>query len=78
MATENTDLITEAMAHRYLYYVLLSPVISDREYDILEHAAVEIAPEDSPIHDPGSSLESSYSWPIKNRARQLLAERNLP
>ena len=36
------------MAHRYLYYVETSPIISDYEYDMLERRALREYP-DSPI-----------------------------
>lgn len=49
-----------ALAHRYLYYVLMIPVISDKEYDKLEQLAVEDADEDHPIHGVGSSNAEDY------------------
>ena len=59
------------MAHRYLYYIKNSPVISDYEYDILEHAALQVVDEDHPLHFPGSDMESSYSKEIIELANKL-------
>lgn len=60
------------MAHRYLYYVLAEPVISDFEYDALERMAREIAPPESPVHCVGSSLSSSYTPQQIAFAKELL------
>lgn len=49
------------MAHRYLYYVLADPVLSDFAYDDLEREARAVLPEDSPVQGVGSSLPSSYT-----------------
>jgi NAD-dependent DNA ligase len=53
----------ELMAHRYLYYILAEPVITDYQYDMREKAFRDKIGEDSksPIMLPGSSLESSYT-----------------
>jgi NAD-dependent DNA ligase len=62
-----------ALAHRYLYYVENNPIISDYEYDMLEKKAV-IECAKSPqhlIHQPGSSLASSYPKRIINLAKKL-------
>ena len=48
------------MAHRYLYYVVNKPIITDEEYDRLEKKAEYIAPPDHGIHRPGS--ESPYDY----------------
>lgn len=50
----------QVLAHRYLYYVLAEPVISDPVYDQIEREAREVLPETSPVHGVGSSLPSSY------------------
>ena len=55
------DLENKIMAHRYLYYVLGKPIITDREYDELEKRA-SILPPNSPVHKPGSDLASSYTY----------------
>lgn len=57
----DTSIIDTAMAHRYLYYVLSDPVISDYEYDQVEKHAREEAPAEHPIQQVGSSLASSYT-----------------
>lgn len=53
------------MAHRYLYYVKVTPVLSDREYDSLE----EDYPDELP---PGSDMESSYTDLQKHLAEKLM------
>ena len=59
------------MAHRYLYYVTCEPVLSDYDYDLLENQALKVAKSNSPINNPGSSLDSSYSQEIKDLAMNL-------
>ena len=49
------------MGHRYLYYILGSPVISDYEYDQLDTHARKVLPTTSHVHEIGSSLSSSYT-----------------
>ncbi len=51
----------EVMAHRYLYYVLGTPVITDFMYDQLERTARQVLPPSSCVHSVGSSLASSYT-----------------
>lgn len=68
----NQELINFVMAHRYLYYVLCKPVITDYEYDQLESRALKVI--DDPNHSinfPGSSLEKDYSPEIIAIARTL-------
>jgi DNA ligase (NAD+) len=48
------------LAHRYRYYVMCDPVISDFEYDQLEREAKKILPPDSPVHGVGSDRASDY------------------
>lgn len=59
------------MAHRYLYYVVAMPVISDSDYDKLESFACQHLPKGSPMHEPGSDLASSYSPHIRLLAMTL-------
>lgn len=59
------------MAHRYLYYVKNTPVISDMEYDMMEREALQVVDENHPLHSPGSDMESSYSKEIKRIAEGL-------
>ena len=57
-------------AHRYLYYVLNCPVISDYEYDVMERAL----PEDSIVRlTVGSEAEEDYAEDIKALTQQLLS-----
>lgn len=65
------------MAHRYLYYCLSTPAVSDTVYDCLEREALVGAPESSPLNHPGSDLSSSYSDLQKEIAMRLLAGRVL-
>lgn len=60
------------LAHRYLYYVLAQPVISDYEYDKLETEAKKILPLTSQVHEVGSDLAESYSDEVKIKAHKLL------
>lgn len=62
---------TLVLAHRYLYYVCNTPVISDLEYDILEKQAMKLLPESSQVFRPGSDLESSYTQEVKDKASEL-------
>jgi NAD-dependent DNA ligase len=63
----------EILAHRYLYYVKSTPVITDQEYDFLEKYAEKILPENSiVITKVGSDDENSYSGLVKERANHLL------
>lgn len=48
------------MAHRYLYYVDRSPVLSNNEYDKLERLAKCVLPPGSVVHKPGSDLSRDY------------------
>lgn len=60
------------MAHRYLYYVKNTPVISDFEYDMLEKVALDVISKDHPLNSSGSDLEESYSDEIKQIANKLI------
>lgn len=75
MAVTTMDISTRIMAHRYLYYVLARPVISDREYDELEKEAVAALPPDHPVHLPGSDRGSDYTTEAKQAAQDLLERR---
>lgn len=61
------------LAHRYLYYVLAEPVLSDYEYDTLEH---QLTPAEVESLGVGSDLGSSYSTEVISLAVMLLAESN--
>lgn len=65
----------DVMAHRYLYYVLASPTFTDHEYDLLEREARAVLAENSPVHDIGSSLPSSYNSEQILRANELITRR---
>lgn len=60
------------MAHRYLYYCVNSPQISDSRYDVIESAALRVLPESSAIRKTGSSFESDYSEAQKQIAKKLI------
>lgn len=59
------------LAHRYLYYVLDDPLISDFEYDKLERIARELCEGSSPVHGVGSCLKTSYSPEVIKYAETL-------
>lgn len=59
------------LAHRYRYYVMDDPVISDAEYDQLEREAMYLHPSTSSVHDVGSSLASSYTAEVIKYALRL-------
>lgn len=54
------ELEREILAHRYRYYVLVSPCISDWEYDNLERRGVRRLPWTSLVHQVGSDRAESY------------------
>ena len=68
----NSKLADLCMIHRYLYYVLCEPIISDVEYDLMEKKALLTCAETHPIRKPGSDLKSSYSSEIVRQANELL------
>ncbi len=66
-------LLETLLAHRYLYYVLNTPVISDITYDVMEIQAIErTAGLLEKLNKPGSSLESDYPENIKKLAQEIL------
>lgn len=69
---ENNQLADKCLMHRYLYYVLCEPIISDMQYDIMEKKAKETCDAEHLINKPGSSLKSSYSEDIIKQAKELL------
>ena len=58
----------EILVHRFLYYVMAEPVISDFEYDALEREARAACPETSVVQGVGSCLPSSYPAEVKLEA----------
>jgi NAD-dependent DNA ligase len=62
--TEQQKIIDEVLYHRYLYYVLAEPEISDYQYDMLER---QLPDEIREALGPGSSLPSSYPQYIIDR-----------
>ena len=66
-----TCLERTVMAHRYLYYILNSPVLADIDYDSLERSARAVLPPTSPVHQPGSSLPEDYAPDVIHLARAL-------
>ena len=63
------DIEHEVMVHRYRYYIMCSPLISDSEYDRLEKKARDQLPSSSPVHNIGSGLEESYNPLVIKDAR---------
>ncbi len=66
-----TEVEKRALAHRYLYYVLCTPVISDYEYDMLERRALREVEEDSKLRSPGSDLPASYPDEVIELAEKI-------
>lgn len=62
----------QCMVHRYLYYVLNRPIISDYAYDQLEKQALVGIDENHPLNRCGSDSESSYSDEIKLIAKKIV------
>lgn len=61
------------LAHRYLYYVKNKPVISDRDYDLMEQEARRTVMHDSPVNKPGSDREQDYPKSVIELAEKLAA-----
>jgi hypothetical protein len=59
------------MALRYAYYVEADPIVTDHEYDRLDKAVVPWLPKGSPLHRPGSDMESSYTPEHRSYANWL-------
>ena len=53
------------LAHRFLYYVVASPVIPDQCYDAIEKQVLPHLPSDHPLHRPGSSNPEDYSEEVR-------------
>lgn len=60
------------LAHRYLYYVLGNPVLSDQKYDKLEKKFLKLYPDSEVIKTCGSDLSSDYSEEIIIMANDIL------
>lgn len=71
MTPKQQRLEDKIMVHRYLYYVLCDPIISDYEYDLLDREATTLLPESSPVHQVGSSLVDSYSERVRSLAEEI-------
>jgi NAD-dependent DNA ligase len=69
-----TNLEKIVLAHRYLYYVLNSPVISDEEYDRLEQQVLPTVSKDSMLHLTCSECEEDYPNEVINYAFQMLKD----
>jgi NAD-dependent DNA ligase len=54
----------EVLIHRFNYYCLDDPIISDSEYDALERKALAELPDSKILNSVGSSLRSSYPQEI--------------
>ncbi len=67
-----SDMDNLIMAHRYLYYVKATPVISDFEYDKLERKAKTIIPSHHFINLVGSDRDCDYPEWVKKMALDLL------
>lgn len=65
----------KCLVHRFLYYVLCDPIISDYEYDQMELVAKKNAVDSHMIHKVGSSLVSSYSEEIQQIATVIYSNK---
>jgi len=65
------DTIKLCLAHRYLYYVLSDPVISDYDYDMLERS---LTPAEREALGVGSELAADYSTEVIELAEKLRQE----
>lgn len=67
------------LAHRYLYHVLNTPIISDYEYDILDKEAVieEKNNLNHPIHSIGSDNNLDYTQETRFKAYLLMKHRGM-
>lgn len=61
------DLEFSVLCHRYAYYVLASPLISDNTYDEIERLAWKKCTKDHAVWNVGSSNENDYSDDIRIR-----------
>lgn len=59
------EIVIECLKHRYRYYVLNKPIITDYEYDLLEKKAI-LEDDQNYLNKPGSDLISSYPFFITN------------
>lgn len=60
------------MMHRYLYYVLGKPVISDKQYDDMEKTFLYLYPDNKNINKVGSDRGNDYSDDVKKLAESLI------
>ncbi len=65
MKYADLSLDDKCLYHRYLYYILNEPIISDLHYDVLEKLAKE-ENSNSKLNTPGSTLEKDYPDYIKD------------
>ncbi len=85
MNSSYNPLVLEVLAHRYLYYVLARPVLTDYDYDMLERLAKnEITYPDDPnvaasidhvIYQVGSENPGDYPKEVIELAFKLLNPR---
>lgn len=62
---QNKFIVNLVEAHKYLYYVLNRPVLSDYEYD-------KLCKDNGLDGKGGSDLDTSYSIEVKQLANKLL------
>lgn len=65
------ELNTMIQAHRYLYHVQKSPVISDQSYDMLKTQTADLLAEDAAARRPSSPHEQGYTAGEKEAAYLL-------
>lgn len=74
--TPHEDLSLEVgivLAHRYLYYVMEQPIISNEEYDMLEEKAIaDKAKGHTKLLGPGSQFKEDYPFTTPNTVLTIL------
>lgn len=74
MEYKDLKLEDACLVHRYLYYVLSSPIISDYVYDLMEkEARIKLDPNHL-LNKPGSSLKTIYPTHIVEIGNKLLED----
>lgn len=56
MTQEMKDLMFELLVHKYLYYEMDRPIITDYEYDMLEHKWIKM------LEDAGINMDDYPFW----------------
>lgn len=72
------------LAHRYLYYVCSTPILTDRDYDLLERYLIWfekvncVTHDKSPVRTVGSDNEWAYPYTSKAMAKYWIKNSSGP